>query len=350
MLFKDILSNNFRVFSRMSEDEYKRNVATVNYIVTMAGNIGVDVSSWDCQALFSANGANKLLEKRHLINEIFFREVERIKSLEQAPVDDTFDISRVIRHVDAQIKRAKQNLIGAVEQSIEDTMRNIRDSENRLIEYYTKLNKFCTERDIYKGRVLTSLHADLSVVNTPRSAWRIKEVTNSAIIFETKNDIVLSHNDHNAGMNIAVNFGKASVEWRMADRLIVMNTELYVRLKARPEGFGGTRHAHVSSGGTPCWGTIAGSANEALREFNVQRILHWCMLLLNNYNAESAYTSLATFHLHSLPRAERERVEIEFEQRREHAARIRRGDIPEGTPFPSNNNNNVEDDTALVGS
>jgi hypothetical protein len=347
MLFKDILANNFRVFSRMGEEEYKRSVAVVNYIISMAGNIGVDVSGWDCQALFSANGGNKLLEKRHLINEIFFRELERIKSLEQPPVDDTFDISRVIGAVDAQIKRARQNMLGAVEQSIEDTMRNIRDSENRLVEYYGKLNKYCTERDIYKGRVLTSLHADLSVVNTRSSAWRIKEVTNAAIIFETKNDIVLSHNDHNAGMNLTVNFGKASVEWRMADRLIIMGTELYQRLKARPEGFGGARHAHVSSGGTPCWGTIAGSANESLREFNVQRILHWCMLLLNNYNAESAYTSLATFHLHSLPRAERERVEHEFNLRREHAARIRRGDIPEGTPFQPINN---EDDTALVGS
>ena len=118
--------------------------------------------------------------------------------------------------------------------------------------------------------------------------YKFRLVSQDYISFITPN-ITLEHINPDAGINITHNMGSYRVEyWPNRKRMYCMKNEGNTVVDRY-------YHPHVDSGGDICWGNAAAVASKAMMDIAPAKAFTALRTLLQTYNDNSAYKTLATF-------------------------------------------------------
>ena len=314
MLFKDIVATKYKIFSRMGEEKRIEQIDAVKYIFLIASTSGVVVSNWDCQEVFKSDrgGANEIVTSKTTINQRFFEKVEALSVLSPTPPPaDLVEAEKVA------LRNLSQRYIADMIARAEN------DAINRLRSAFDYQKSAQREIEI-AARSRMSI-AGLSG-NTPNIAEQVQTINegsfweydgmepgaNLAIAMKTRNDVVCTHKNPSAGIDISVNLGKFRATFDMGSvNLLVFGCGDNVAV-------GGYNHPHISYNGRVCWGNGQEAANKATANMQLVQLFTLLSSVLVNYNSGNPYRSLEDFRGASMSSEERESRE-----RLEQAARDR---------------------------
>lgn len=118
--------------------------------------------------------------------------------------------------------------------------------------------------------------------------YKFYEVSQDYISFTTPN-ITLEHINPDAGINITHNMGSYRVEyWPNRKRM-------YCGKNMGNTDIDGYHHPHVDRNGDICWGNAAAVSSKAMMDIAPAKAFTALRTLLQTYNDNSAYKTLATF-------------------------------------------------------
>ena len=303
MLFKDIVTTRYKVFSRLGEEKRIGQIDAVKYIFLIASTSGVSVSDWDCQEVFGAvkGSANEIVTSKLDINKRFFEKVEELAAASPIPSEPTpLDES------------TKENLKILSRQYIADL---IARAEN---DYRNRLSSAVDYQRSYEEQLRRAVEARAATMQIsgqdPKVSEQIETLTegsfwqyagqaresSSVFVLRTKNDVICSHKNVAAEIDITVNLGKFDARFDMRGgilRVVAHSDNVFVSDYIHP---------HISSNGSVCWGNGGDTALRAQSSMNLIQLFTLLSSVLVNYNSSNPYRSLEDFHKQSMSRDERE--------------------------------------------
>ena len=302
MLFKDIVTTKYKIFSRLGEEKRIEQIDAIKYIFLIASTSGVVVSNWDCQEVFKSDrgGANEIVTNKAAINQRFFEKVESLSALSPTPPPASL------------VEAEKEALNRLSRRYIADMIaRAENDSRNRLqsaLDYQKS-----AEREIENAARARMSIAELSR-NPPNIAEQIQTINEGSfweyesqedgdgltIHMKTRNDVVCTHRNPSAGIDISVNLGKFKASFSM------QNANLLVFGCGDNVETGGYKHPHLSYNGRVCWGNGQETANKACANMQLVQLFTLLSSVLVNYNSGNPYRSLEELQTASMSSEERE--------------------------------------------
>ena len=286
---------NYTIFKRMGNDNRTDHIMVINYIQNLAGSSGADISDWDIMALFGKGSGNELYKDKREINSRFFQEFRNRQSAAVAT-----DISQRIQnnlknHAMRLIQRKTQEL-----QSRKDTyLRSAKDYYNSYENYVKEAFNAELEIRTMAGRPI-DFGSQVNAIVAERF-WNLINVTDTAIVFETANDIVCREVNKAARVDISVNLGKFKATLDMTSMSLKVNgSGNNINLAGRDNGE--LAHPHVRTGNI-CWGNAQSTVQKQLSMGELIPVFRLLASLLTTYNGDNPYASLAVFKEVEITRA-----------------------------------------------
>lgn len=285
MNLREVVRSGYKIFSRMNPEKQKAHILAVQYIELLANQTNTKMEPWDLLKVFGTGKGNELQTDKKEINKIFFARLEEIKAGVPAQV---FALEE---RVTAEIDRLSRGLIDRettrLRNSRDQEIRNAHDRMNQAQGYLTNAARFESEIMALERRESTIPAQICQIVQ--ENFWDFHQLTGSNLELVTKNDVILTHKNPAANLDLRVNFGK------LKTILNLQSMALSVLQHERNIVVSGYYHPHISTGASICWGTAAGVATQKLPKGEIADVLRLLASVLTNYNDSNPYINLARF-------------------------------------------------------
>jgi len=258
------------------------------------------------------------------LNKIAFEYVNRNKmdhTLNQANIIDSFGGQAAKRLLDQQEKRLNR----AIEWET-------RASERHLASYAAKLQDAGGHYGEYESALATRINLleqlDALEENNdgdgdePKIVGELRKIASSGswILFYIDDDgfadfysaadIICSHTNPAAGVNMSVNMGRYTVRVNLSHSKISLVGKLYNNIGISSRSFGSVIHPH-STTRSICWGSARQDVEQAALDGNLVRQFNLLDELLACYSPSNPYAALRTFNRH---RANRMCTELNYDE------------------------------------
>jgi hypothetical protein len=291
MLFKDIIEGRYRVFNRMKEDERIRNIGIMKYIDKLSSMAGVDIQLWDAMKIFGKDEiGNKLIDDKNEINRRFFTELDRLANETPAAAPEELFNAQLQQQLKLAESRHIASRIAKEQEHFDRSLQRAIDAYNNHTAYLKEASEYGRSMQRMTGHGL-SLEEQIKQVHASQF-WTFIGVTNGTRIeFATRANVVLTHKNQAAGIDMNVNFGKFKASFNILDSSL------------RVYGIGGNidvngyPHPHIQeprTGGI-CWGTASNAATKALAACTFVEPMTLLATVLSHYNPDSPYISMERF-------------------------------------------------------
>lgn len=291
----ELFKTKFNVFDDCETSVKTDQIKKVSYIEKIAHQLEknlTDVNLFD----ILKNNNNIILATNKEINEALInfdrekyfgkpKEIHDIKELnddQKALIEKSF------------LDRLKQNK-GRIERDLNTRFRQAREYLDHHNRYMRDAKGFKDQLDMLKVGDSSPLIDSINKVLAD-DRFTMKEMTgsNNFIDFIIKDNVILTHKNEKAGLDLRVDFGKYVVRI-IFDNGISMKV-LCFEDNVQNDGF---YHPHVNDDGIVCLGNVAELFNEALMVGDIFKMVDITRSVLVNYNNEGPYISLAEFVKHS---------------------------------------------------
>lgn len=306
MSTKEIIKN---AIQTMTPEQKAQNLNSLLYIKTLAAQSSADISSWDINKIFGAEGdpMNLISDKRE-INKRFLDAFEKAKlkaekkaekNPEELDTNKLLNIATLKTAVAAAAKAARTNQI--VEQQ-----RQLTENERQMVNKLTEYNRYHdavlqgrqTIRNLENATDDTSVYdkcfADIQkLIDT--KMWINPVFENGFLYLNTSTNIMLQDINKTANVNINLDFGQLAVR-------INVNQGFNINVIPYKNNiiYNNCWHPHIYNDARPCWGEANTVAMKAIANLEIAKALELLHAILNNYNKDSPITRLADFKLHGV--------------------------------------------------
>lgn len=290
-----IEKDNHKYFESLTEDGQKKNIKTLNYIKQLGSLTGINVNRWDIDKVFGVEDSIELLDDKSEINKRFFAKAgkqEKKKTSKTKDVDAISGLTRELKKRVTQLVRDKKNTLN---RSIEDNkhqLSNLYTSINRTTENITKAKQeLSTVRD--DGKFVESVKEEIMEILND-GCWVNPVVGGKYLYFNTENDIVISHVNKEAQVDLKVNVGQLAVRIDLDGfGVIVIPYKNNIMCNDGDTIF----HPHINYDGNVCWGDVYDKVGKWHGEFKIANILKLLYSLLMTYNDGNPYVSIDKMEL-----------------------------------------------------
>jgi hypothetical protein len=283
-------ANKFQPFYALGieGDELKAQLKAVDYIEQMANLLSIDLSRVDILETFKSR-EGKILQEKKAINAKLqtlctFQSVER-------------DANEVERAAMATMERALRRSQSARLDRLtrEYTMYLERINSRVLALRETQASAWRTQETLMALRKQSFTAEQIDLIRK-NDFWEILGARGEDYIeFRTKNDLVMTHKNPSAGLDIQVNLGKLIAELSLPD--------MWFSLRPNKDNVGnlftrnGYYHPYASTSGSICWGNADGEAARLMASGKIHEALVLMQGLLTHYSPDTTpYESLENFH------------------------------------------------------
>lgn len=295
-------------FKEMSPEAKIANMAMLDYIRVLASQTGIDISKWNIEKLFGSGEGFMLLADRKEVNKRFFEKLQKL--------DDKSDDDEAATPAFQGIDLLKQSFTAAFQRTQSSRKSQLMDTINNA-EYYAK--------DLYRKiegyisqaaeanrelSMLTQTSFDSAVQKlmdeimgcVTDGVWVNPVVEGNFFYVNTPTNIVLTHKNKTAGVDITIDFGQ------LAAKIDLMNFNMYVIpyknniVADRYPQEGVTPrfyHPHVNQDSNICWGNARDTAFAHIKKFEIGKALKLLHSVLNIYNDGNPYVPMATYRDHA---------------------------------------------------
>jgi hypothetical protein len=267
-------------------------VDAVKYIDRLATMTSTHIADWDLGEVLGPEFiTGKTLMDRNEINKRFFEKKEKDAAAQaprELPKDATPEVAKLRELVDNVVKNTADRAKAGLRDEMARYERQIRDYSKAMADQVKALRDVDMRLAAIEARGM-DLWPDLEKIQRA-GFWELWSINENHIAWATRNDIVLTHRNEDAGLDIQVNLGKviASFDTQMND-LIVLPLHNNVGDRQR-------LHPHVFGDGRICWGGAQDMAIRHIRSRAFPPLLDLLATILVNHNPDSPTYSLDRFN------------------------------------------------------
>lgn len=285
MNLRETVRSGYKVFNRMSEEKRKAHILAVQYIELLATQTNTKMEPWDLLEVFGTGKGNELLTNKTEINRKFFAKVEDIKS--KTPAEAFALESRITEQMDAITRGMSERNISKYRRA-RDTL--VRDAQSYFEQANRKLIQASEQEQLALSveKRESTVPAQISQI-VQENFWEFHQLSGTCLELLTKADIILTHKNQAAGVDLRVNMG------RFKSVLDLGTMDLRVLQHERNILVSNYYHPHVNAIGQICWGTAAATAADKLPKGEVADVLRLLASVLSNYNDGNPYMHLALY-------------------------------------------------------
>lgn len=284
MKLTQLVADNFAAFSRMNPENREICISSVHYISNLANTNGVDISDWDIVELFGTGQGKLIRRDRREINKIFMTNMKTPKKPRQPKVAS-------LDHLNDSLNGLISSSSDEREGVLTDRYLEYRDEAKNLYEEYLRqLRQAASIRrkmDHKKGAI-DFVGQIKQIVDD--SFWSYHKFQDGALIFRTRDDIIVREVNKKANINLEVNLGK------MEARFDVANCEMSVH-KFENNVFDPYDHQliHPHACDEVCWGSAAETAEEMSLALDLVNLMRLLANLLMDYCPDNPFATLHSF-------------------------------------------------------
>jgi hypothetical protein len=274
-----------------SESNRKEYIRVVQYVESTVAALGSPTAIWLAK-WFLATGAleaNVIVFMRFdetELNKIIFSRMKEIK--DSATTDLDAAAKDILKTAEEQRAKDITEILKVAERNVSEYLFEARrcdgDALKRTRQAYAKVR----EIDTLKGRQKRSLLEMIELVHKA-GVWKFATYVNGYLCFDTVNDIILTHKNPAAKLNLRVNFGRLRAMYNMKQCSIICDK---LERNIKKDGYW---HPHIYVDGIVCLGNTAEQVRRALANEDLPLVLQNLYLILSNYNSDSPYVALEDF-------------------------------------------------------
>lgn len=275
-------------------------VNAFHYLEKIANLAEVDISNWEVCYLLQVghNYTDFAITDENKINGIFFKEVEKRKALGPHEVN-CIPVSRLeeIKEQAASIESARIDSLSMITNTGRKLAAKLFSNYELIISQSEAANRELSKIRFngFKAdgtRHVRMLNQILGVRNRFFTlAGSPGDVGRDCFVFKTKN-VVLSHTNRNAAIDITVPLGKFHVYYYHQSKAVYVYPEPNGKNVVVNDGY---FHPHVSTDGIPCIGDNKGDFVGALQKGDLKTVFLILSHVLTSYNDGNPYAGLYEF-------------------------------------------------------
>jgi hypothetical protein len=285
----------------MGEEKRKAHILAVQYIELLASQTGTKMEPWDLAVVFgTGKSGHELVTDKTEINKIFFAKIEEIKTKTPAQV---FAIeARVAEQIDASTRLNTDRILNDLRRNRDRHILDATRAYERIANSLVEAHRIETSIMAVERRESTVSNQISQLIQ--ENFWDFHELHGGILKLSTKNDVVLTHKNPAAGVDIRLNMGRYLAHLNLSTMgLSVFPYEDNLILSGYP-------HPHITESGNICWGSASNTVHEKLPTGQVMDVFRILASLLVNYNDSNPYIALAQFQAEAKKReAKREKEE-----------------------------------------
>lgn len=297
MQLNTIKTDNYKFFSRQSPENRTRHIDALKYVEQLAQSSGTPIGFWDIKEIFGSNdGERFFITDRNEINKRFFQAKEKLASGSDAEIASVASIinESLQKTFDAIAKDERDAVLQDIKKGEE-----IIESRNREIAALTRAN---WHRQLKLHSLSGTRPPILDLVSNIVKAgfWKVVSATDVRIIFETKNEVIISFIKKTANIDITIDLGFFQAELNIRDMFCAVTP---ARDNRMTDGFS---HPHVDRDGGLCWGNAGHVAHKLLSNGEIDKYMSLLATLLSSYSDQSPYRAIQ--HFVRRPKVTKQRV------------------------------------------
>jgi hypothetical protein len=285
MNLREVIRSGYKVFNRMGEDKRKAHILAIQYIELLANQTNTRMEPWDIAEVFGTGKGSELITDKTEINKKFFAKIEEIKS--KTPAEAFALETRIMEQMDALTRASTDREIAGHKRSRDAAIQNATRQFTAGQQYLEQANGF--EKQIMAlERRESTIPGQISQI-VQESFWEFFQLNGPNLDLITRNDVILTHKNSAADVDLRVNFGKFKTTVNLQNMTInVFTHEGNLNLDS-------FYHPHVYTNGNICWGTAASTVAGKLPKGEIADVLRLLASVLTNYNDGNPYRALAQF-------------------------------------------------------
>lgn len=290
MKISDVVASGYKnVFEGQPEADKTHQVKAIQYLLTLAANMKVNIGEWDLFEVFGS-GDGKIFQKKQSLNERFFLEVATLPQTKELPAKVVEIAPELMVNLSKAIESHKRTQIESFER---DRDSYVQAASDRYSQATAKLKQAAQCNKCIHALEGTSedLLTELTTI-VQKGFWHLHGFTTitNMLEFHTVGDCHQSLVNSAAGVDINVNFG------RFKALVNVQESTVYVYPLERNLEVSGYIHPHISAGSTVCWGNAADMVSKALPKLHLACVMEALSVILTHYNEESPYCMIQKFY------------------------------------------------------
>ena len=294
IMLNDVFKTNFSIFDNYDETVKKQQIQLINYIETIAYQLEKNLTDVNLFDIFPNNN-NIILANEGEINNILinFERDNYFDKPEEAPEVKTLTEEQTAK-IENVYKEQFTNRVQELERSANNEIARAQQSMRAYHERMTNASRFREDINRIKqddcNPMIENLNSVLADERFTFDRFRNNYRDNDTIDFIINDDIINTHVNDRANINIRVNLGK------MLMRLTFHNG-IQLRVKPYKDNIyvSDHFHPHLDSGGDICLGNMGELFKEAQMNQDILGMFNATMAVLLNYNDNDPYKSLSYF-------------------------------------------------------
>lgn len=291
MQIKEAVSANYtNVFKDHSESDQRAQIKSIQYLLGLANQTGVDIGDWDLFETFG-NGDGKIYVMKSALNERFFKKVDTLPKKEETPEELTKVQPELVAYLANHAEKIKREKIAGIERNKQYSIQNAQNYYSNYESYMRNARAYQVEIETLGEKPAPDSTVPAEIAKVIKAGfWQLEAfaLTDKKLTFKTKKDVFASHTNKSAGVDVTVNFG-------------LFQCDIYIEtaaLRVLPVGnninVNGYYHPHISDSYV-CWGNAKDMVNRDLPKMKLSSVLEALAIILTQYNAASPYISIEQF-------------------------------------------------------
>lgn len=287
MNLSKISESNYKTFNRMFAVKKAAYISTVQYIELLASQTNTDIKAWNLLKIFGTGSGKNFHTDKKQINKRFFAHLEKVK----AKVE-----SQVVA-IEAKVAARMDKLSGSDKTIRSTRIAAMKERQAKLIQravacfsvadsYIAKAAELGRRIDSAEKTAPTFSDQISQIIR--ENFWGFHSLNNACLSLVTKNDIILSHINPAANLNLRVNLGKFRVFIHFDEMRLSVQTHGNNVVVGHP-------HPHIGSEGTICWGDASSLVAEKRAKGEIADVLRLLASVLTNYNPGGPFVQLHRF-------------------------------------------------------
>lgn len=286
---REVISGGYQEFNLMAPEKKKSHILAVQYAEMLSVTTNAKADNWDIFQVLGTGKGKELVTEKNEINRRFFEHMSKVKG------DTPSDFIDIEPKIAADIAKYGKELSSQTLRKLRDTVSlNLADAashHNRLerclgLARKAQIDLEVAEKSVNGDAVAEEMRA---IAKNPFYRFHSYDTAFKRIFFVTADDIILTHKNLAAGIDLRVNFGRLKVS------IDILSGAVFVSRHEKNLDYSGFYHPHINAAGKICWGNAMNTALDLLAKAKYSELFNILASNLTNYNDANPYVALGTF-------------------------------------------------------
>lgn len=294
VVLEDLFKTNFSIFDNCAEEIKMEQINKITYIEKIAHQLERNLSNIDLLKVFP-NEDNIFTMNEGEINQILIDFKREDFLSEPDPVHELVELTEeqvtTIKNVyNTSFNHRKTRIQNDINSCIHAAQRKMGDYHNHMTRASALREELSSIQESDSNPMLESINKVLADPRFEFLRFSGHNVSNDTITFLIKDDIINTHVNQRAGINLRVNLGKLVLRVRFSGGLTILVDKHSDNIISN-----NYFHPHISHDRTPCLGNMGEMYSECQKNNDVHGMIESIMAVLLNYNDSDPYRPLARF-------------------------------------------------------